>query len=129
MKCTLYGGAMTQSLSISFRTDKWHCTITAGATPRGSEFRAFLLSSSVPTNVPGHHRHFQQRRFDCIQRQGWQGQEPELITAMKDTFSTAELMSLRNDLLQGVLIDSREAAERLQVFLMDGVTGLRPRQP
>ena len=36
---------------------------------------------------------------------------------MKDTFSSAELTSLRNDLLQGVLIDSREAAEILKVFL------------
>jgi hypothetical protein len=37
---------------------------------------------------------------------------------MKDTFSSAELTALRNDLIQGVLIDSREAAEIVQVFLM-----------
>jgi hypothetical protein len=49
-----------------------------------------------------------------------------VITAMKDTFSTAELMSLRNDLLQGVLIDSRVAAERLQVFLMGRGYGASP---
>lgn len=36
----------------------------------------------------------------------------------KDTFSSAELSALRNDLLQGVQIDSREAAELRQVFLM-----------
>ena len=37
---------------------------------------------------------------------------------IKDTFSSAEQSALRNDLLQGVQIDSREAAELLQVFLM-----------
>ena len=37
---------------------------------------------------------------------------------MKERFSTTELTALRNDLLQGGLIDSREAAELLQVFLM-----------
>ena len=37
--------------------------------------------------------------------------ESEVITAMKDTFSSAELRALRNDLIHDVLIDSREAAE------------------
>jgi len=37
---------------------------------------------------------------------------------MRDRFSATELTALRNDLLQGGLIDSREAAELLQVFLM-----------
>ena len=37
---------------------------------------------------------------------------------MKDTFSSAELSDLRNDLIHGVLIDSREAAELVQVFLV-----------
>ena len=36
---------------------------------------------------------------------------------MKDTFSSAELTALRKDLIDDVLIDSREAAELLQVFL------------
>jgi len=44
----------------------------------------------------------------------------------KDTFSSAELSALRNDLLQGVQIDSREAAELLQVFLMGRDYGASP---
>jgi len=44
----------------------------------------------------------------------------------KDTFSSAELSALRNDLLQGVQIDSREAAELLQVFLMGRGYGASP---
>ena len=45
---------------------------------------------------------------------------------MKDTFSSAELSALRNDLLQSVLFDSREAAELLQVFLMGRGYGASP---
>lgn len=37
---------------------------------------------------------------------------------MKDRFTVTELNALRNDLLQGGMVDSREAAELLQVFLM-----------
>ena len=37
---------------------------------------------------------------------------------MRDRFTVMELASLRNDLLQGGMIDSRDAAELLQVFLM-----------
>jgi hypothetical protein len=37
---------------------------------------------------------------------------------MKDSFSKAELIALRNDLLASRLIDSREVAQLLQVFLM-----------
>jgi len=37
---------------------------------------------------------------------------------MKERFSSTELTALRNDLVQGGWIDSREAAELLQVFLM-----------
>jgi hypothetical protein len=37
---------------------------------------------------------------------------------MKEQFTVTELTALRNDLLQGGLLDSREAAELLQVFLM-----------
>jgi hypothetical protein len=36
----------------------------------------------------------------------------------KERFTVMELNALRSDLLQGGLIDSREAAELLQVFLM-----------
>jgi len=45
---------------------------------------------------------------------------------MKDRFSVTELAALRNDLLQGGLIDSREAAELLQVFLMGRGYGVSP---
>jgi hypothetical protein len=40
------------------------------------------------------------------------------MTAMKETFTVTELAALRNDLIQGGMVDSREAAELLQVFLM-----------
>lgn len=36
----------------------------------------------------------------------------------KERFTVTELNALRSDLLQGGLIDSREAAELLQVFLI-----------
>ena len=42
----------------------------------------------------------------------------EVMTAMRDRFTVMELAALRNDLLQGGMIDSRDAAELLQVFLM-----------
>ena len=50
--------------------------------------------------------------------------ESEVMTAMekatndKDRFTMTELAALRNDLLQGGMIDSYEAAELLRVFLM-----------
>jgi hypothetical protein len=47
-------------------------------------------------------------------------------TTMKERFSSTELSALRNDLLQGGLIDSREAAELLQVFLMGRGYGVSP---
>ena len=49
-----------------------------------------------------------------------QGVGSEVTTAMKDKdrFTVTELAALRNDLLQGGMIDSRDAAELLQVFLM-----------
>lgn len=50
----------------------------------------------------------------------------EVMTAMRERFSTTELTALRNDLLQGGLIDSREAAELLQVFLMGRGYGVSP---
>jgi hypothetical protein len=37
--------------------------------------------------------------------------------AMKERFTVMELCALRNDLIQGGMVDSREAAELLQVFL------------
>jgi hypothetical protein len=50
------------------------------------------------------------------------------MTAMRETFSTTELTALRNDLLQGGLIDSHEAAELLQVFLMGRGFGVSPQR-
>ncbi len=47
---------------------------------------------------------------------------------MKETFSATELTALRNDLLQGGLADSREAAELLQVFLMGRGYGVSPQE-
>ena len=48
------------------------------------------------------------------------------MTAMKDRFTVIELAALRNDLLQGGMVDSREAAELLQVFLMGRGYGVSP---
>jgi hypothetical protein len=42
----------------------------------------------------------------------------EKFLADKDRFTVTELSALRNDLLQGGMVDSFEAAELLQVFLM-----------
>src|SRR5215469_10806257 len=61
--------------------------------------------------------------------------ESEVITAMtkekvgndKDRFTLTELAALRNDLLQGGMIDSYEAAELLQVFLMGRGYGVSPK--
>ena len=50
----------------------------------------------------------------------------EVSTAMKERFTSMELASLRSDLLQGGMIDSREAAELLQVFLMGRGYGVSP---
>jgi hypothetical protein len=47
-------------------------------------------------------------------------------TTMRERFSTTELTALRNDMLQGGLLDSREAAELLQVFLMGRGYGVSP---
>jgi hypothetical protein len=48
------------------------------------------------------------------------------MTTMRERFSVMELSALRNDLLQGGMIDSREAAELLQVFLMGRGYGVSP---
>ena len=65
--------------------------------------------------------------------------ESEVMTAMtyenamdvakndKDRFTLTELAALRNDLLQGGMIDSYEAAELLQVFLMGRGYGVSPK--
>lgn len=45
---------------------------------------------------------------------------------MRDKFSVTELSALRNDLLQGGMVDYREAAEVLQVFLMGRGYGVSP---
>jgi hypothetical protein len=45
---------------------------------------------------------------------------------MKETFTVTELNALRNDLLQSGMVDSREAAELLQVFLMGRGFGVSP---
>ena len=46
--------------------------------------------------------------------------------AMKERFTVMELCALRNDLIQGGMVDSREAAELLQVFLMGRGYGVSP---
>jgi hypothetical protein len=65
--------------------------------------------------------------------------ESEVMTAMNDTvmndkamndkdrFTLTELAALRSDLLQGGMIDSYEAAELLQVFLMGRGYGVSPK--
>ena len=45
---------------------------------------------------------------------------------MRERFSTIELSALRNDLLQGGLSDSHEAAELVQIFLMGRGYGVSP---
>jgi len=50
--------------------------------------------------------------------QAVQGSEVRTAMKEKDRFTVTELCALRNDLLQGGMIDSRDAAELLQVFLM-----------
>ncbi|HUK26335.1 MAG TPA: hypothetical protein VLV49_17265 [Terriglobales bacterium] len=45
---------------------------------------------------------------------------------MRENFSVPEITALRNDLLQGGLLDSRDAAELLQVFLMGRGYGVSP---
>jgi hypothetical protein len=54
------------------------------------------------------------------------GRRSEVMTTMRERFSTMELAALRNDLLQGGMIDSRDAAELLQVFLMGRGYGVSP---
>ncbi|MFY9908846.1 MAG: hypothetical protein WCF22_14115 [Candidatus Sulfotelmatobacter sp.] len=51
----------------------------------------------------------------------------EIATNDKDRFTATELAALRSDLLQGGMIDSYEAAELLQVFLMGRGYGVSPK--
>jgi hypothetical protein len=66
--------------------------------------------------------------------------ESEVMTAMtnekvlndkmlndKDRFTVTELAALRSDLLQGGMLDSYEAAQLLQVFLMGRGYGVSPK--
>jgi hypothetical protein len=65
--------------------------------------------------------------------------ESEVMTAMfdkvmneraindKERFTATELAALRSDLLQGGMIDSYEAAELLQIFLMGRGYGVSPK--
>src|SRR6516162_6812689 len=63
-----------------------------------------------------------------------QRSESEVMTAMmnintvndNDRFTMTELAALRNDLLQGGMVDSYEAAELLRVFLMGRGYGVSP---
>jgi len=55
---------------------------------------------------------------------GRSGTGSEVI--MRERFSATELSALRNDLLQGGLVDSREAAELVQIFLMGRGYGVSP---
>src|SRR5271155_1335709 len=45
------------------------------------------------------------------------GRRSKVRMDMKERFTVTELCALRNDLIQGGMVDSREAAELLQVFL------------
>ena len=45
----------------------------------------------------------------------------------QDRFTVTELAALRSDLMQGGMIDSYEAAELLQVFLMGRGYGVSPK--
>ncbi len=51
----------------------------------------------------------------------------DVIRNDKDRFTVTELAALRNDLLQGGMMDSYDAAELLQVFLMGRGYGVSPK--
>jgi len=57
---------------------------------------------------------------------GTEAGDRKVRTVMKDRFTVTELSALRNDLLQSGMVDSREAAELLQVFLMGRGYGVSP---
>src|SRR5689334_22268014 len=72
------------------------------------------------------------RPFDCMQRIQVpmslidQCGRRSGVTTMKETFTVTELNALRNDLLQSGMVDSRDAAELLQIFLMGRGYGVSP---
>jgi hypothetical protein len=53
--------------------------------------------------------------------------KPVIDRVSNDRFTVTELTALRNDLLQGGMVDSYEAAELLQVFLMGRGYGVSPK--
>jgi len=78
------------------------------------------------------------RQLNCMQlvrlpmsliRKSGARSESEVMTAMddKERFTVTELTALRSDLMQGGMIDSYEAAELLQVFLMGRGYGVSPK--
>src|ERR1700692_4893276 len=58
---------------------------------------------------------------------GFENAMNERVNNDKDRFTATELAALRSDLLQGGMIDSYEAAELLQVFLMGRGYGVSPK--
>jgi hypothetical protein len=77
---------------------------------------------------------FDNKKFDEKKPGGEKFDEVSFETLMigkvhtdKDRFTATELAALRSDLLQGGMIDSYEAAELLQVFLMGRGYGVSPK--
>jgi len=72
------------------------------------------------------------RQLESLIGQTQSGSESEVITAMnmkahdKDRFTETELLALRSDLLQSSMMDWREGAELLQMFLMGRGYGVSP---
>jgi len=73
------------------------------------------------------------RRLESLIGQMQCGSESEVMTAMmnmkmndKDRFTQNELQALRSDLMQSSMMDWREAAELLQVFLAGRGYGVSP---
>src|SRR5437763_11650637 len=86
-----------------------------------------VTRKTVPNHVP------KLRHSDCMQQSGLpmslidqERKRSEVMTAMKDRFTVMELAALRSDLMQGGMLDSRDAAELLQVFLMGRSYGVSP---
>jgi hypothetical protein len=75
-------------------------------------------------------RNCMQRRLDAVslipQMMKATGSEVMAMRDMRERFTVTELTALRNDLLQSGMIDSRDAAELLQVFLMGRGYGVSP---
>jgi hypothetical protein len=85
----------------------------------------------------------QQVPMSLIRQDGLKRSESEVMTAMngnaqdvvlvseklqdKDRFTQTELSALRSDLLQSGMLDSFEAAQLLQVFLMGRGYGVSPK--